>query len=35
VLEKHWQNCDTMGHDGKWQLSFTSPFYMWLLENLY
>ena len=24
-----------MGHNGKWQLDFTSPFYMWLLENLY
>ena len=35
VLDKHWQNCDTMGHNGKWELSFTSPFYMWLLENLY
>jgi len=28
-------NCDTMGHDGKWEFKFESPFYMWLLENLY
>lgn len=25
----------SMGHHGEWRLKFTSPFYMWLLENLY
>jgi len=24
-----------MGFNGEWKLSFSSPFYMWLLENLY
>ena len=28
-------NVTTIGHDGKWTLKFQSPFYMWLLENLY
>ena len=30
-----WTNVDRMGHNGKWEISFNSPFYMWLLENLY
>ena len=34
-LEESWTNVDSMGHNGKWELPFTSPFYMWLLENLY
>jgi hypothetical protein len=25
----------SMGHHGEWRLKFASPFYMWLLENLY
>ncbi len=29
------KNVTQMGHNGTWTLSFTSPFYMWLLENLY
>ena len=28
-------NSPDLGHNGTWSLSFTSPFYMWLLENLY
>ena len=29
------KNSPSMGHNGTWTFSFTSPFYMWLLENLY
>ena len=29
------KNATEMGHNGTWTLTFTSPFYMWLLENLY
>ena len=29
------KNSPIMGHNGIWKFSFTSPFYMWLLENLY
>ena len=29
------KNTTHMGHNGTWTFSFTSPFYMWLLENLY
>lgn len=28
------KNCVTMGWNGVWQIAFTSPFYVWLLENL-
>ena len=24
-----------LGHNGVWNIRFTSPFYMWMLENLY
>ena len=34
-LPASFKNVTTMGHNGRWALSFTSPFYMWLLENLY
>lgn len=34
-LPEHIKNVTSMGHDGRWELEFTSPFYMWLLENLY
>ena len=34
-LPKTVKNVTQMGHDGKWTFTFTSPFYMWLLENLY
>jgi len=34
-LPKSFKNVTVMGHNGTWQLNFASPFYMWLLENLY
>ena len=34
-LPKSFKNVTIMGHNGRWELDFTSPFYMWLLENLY
>jgi hypothetical protein len=34
-LPVSFKNVTTMGHNGIWELKFTSPFYMWLLENLY
>ena len=34
-LPETLKNVSQMGHNGTWTLSFTSPFYMWLLENLY
>jgi len=33
--EKSFKNVTTIGHNGTWTLAFESPFYMWLLENLY
>ena len=33
--EKSFKNVTAMGHNGTWTLAFESPFYMWLLENLY
>ena len=35
TLAESFKNVTTMGHNGRWVLSFESPFYMWLLENLY
>jgi hypothetical protein len=35
VLPASFKNVTAMGHNGSWELGFTSPFYMWLLENLY
>ena len=35
VLPESFKNVTTIGHNGRWELGFTSPFYMWLLENLY
>ena len=29
------KNSTDLGHNGTWTFTFTSPFYMWLLENLY
>ena len=29
------KNVTCMGHNGTWTFTFSSPFYMWLLENLY
>ena len=34
-LPETLKNVSQMGHNGTWTLTFTSPFYMWLLENLY
>jgi hypothetical protein len=34
-LPVSFKNVTTMGHNGTWELKFASPFYMWLLENLY
>ena len=34
-LPASFKNVTTIGHNGRWELGFTSPFYMWLLENLY
>jgi hypothetical protein len=34
-LRESFKNVTQMGHNGKWEFKFTSPFYMWLLENLY
>ena len=28
-------NTDTIGVNGRWTINFASPFYLWLLENLY
>lgn len=28
------QNCVNLGWNGSWNLPFTSPFYIWLLENI-
>ena len=35
TLQESFKNVTAMGHNGTWQFKFTSPFYMWLLENLY
>tara|TARA_B110000211_G_C13560900_1_gene327752 strand:- start:13 stop:495 length:483 start_codon:yes stop_codon:yes gene_type:complete len=34
-LPESFTNVTRMGHNGTWGLKFKSPFYMWLLENLY
>ena len=34
-LPETLKNVTQMGHDGEWRFKFSSPFYMWLLENLY
>ena len=34
-LPDSFKNVTTIGHNGRWELGFESPFYMWLLENLY
>ena len=35
ALPESFKNVTNIGHNGRWELGFTSPFYMWLLENLY
>jgi hypothetical protein len=34
-LRDSFKNVTQMGFDGEWKFTFSSPFYMWLLENLY
>ena len=34
-LREAFTNVTRMGHNGEWKFTFTTPFYMWLLENLY
>ena len=34
-LPETLKNVTKMGHNGTWTFTFSSPFYMWLLENLY
>jgi len=34
-LQQSFKNVTSMGHNGTWRFKFGSPFYMWLLENLY
>ena len=34
-LDEELKNVTCLGHNGTWTFGFTSPFYMWLLENLY
>jgi hypothetical protein len=34
-LRDSFKNVTKMGFDGEWKFTFNSPFYMWLLENLY
>jgi len=34
-LKESFKNATDLGHNGTWRFKFSSPFYMWLLENLY
>jgi len=34
LLEDTKKNCVNLGWNGSWSISFTSPFYIWLLENI-
>jgi len=34
-LPTTFKNAVILGHNGEWKFKFSSPFYMWLLENLY
>jgi hypothetical protein len=34
-LEESFKNVTHMGFNGTWKFKFKSPFYMWLLDNLY
>jgi|TARA_B110000444_G_scaffold197645_1_gene188580 hypothetical protein len=34
-MPETFKNVTKMGHNGSWSFTFGSPFYMWLLENLY
>ena len=34
-LRESFKNVTALGFNGQWKFQFSSPFYMWLLENLY
>ena len=34
-LPESFNNVSRMGHNGTWRFKFESPFYMWIVENLY
>jgi hypothetical protein len=34
TLPESVNNCVNLGWNGTWKLPFTSPFYIWLLENI-
>jgi hypothetical protein len=34
-LQESFNKVTCIGHNGEWRLSFASPFYVWILENLY
>jgi hypothetical protein len=34
TLEESLKNCVNLGWNGVWKFKFTSPFYIWLLENI-
>ena len=34
-LKDSFKNVTQMGFNGEWKFTFQSPFYLWLLENLY
>ena len=34
-LDESFKNAVDMGFNGTWIFTFKSPFYLWLLENLY
>ena len=34
-IKESFKNVTSMGFNGEWKFTFGSPFYMWLLENLY
>jgi hypothetical protein len=34
-VPESFKNATQLGHNGKWRFTFKSPFYIWLLENLY
>jgi len=34
-LKDSFKNVTQMGFNGEWKFTFSAPFYMWLLENLY
>ena len=35
TLAESFKNVSKIGHNGKWVFTFKTPFYLWLLENIY